>query len=41
MATPKIVPAPQPDGWISDKDFRHMKSLGMNDPQEYEPYTGG
>ena len=40
MATPKIVPAPQPDGWISDKDFRHMKSLGMNDPQEYERLMG-
>ena len=34
--SPVVMPGPQPDGWISTEDFEHMRSLGMNDPEEYE-----
>ena len=34
--SPVVMPGPKPDGWISSDDFEHMRSLGMNDPKEYE-----
>tara|TARA_Y100000356_G_C11212106_1_gene264020 strand:- start:216 stop:968 length:753 start_codon:yes stop_codon:yes gene_type:complete len=31
-----IIPNIQPDGYISAEDYGHMRSLGMDDPEEYE-----
>jgi len=38
--SPVVMPGPKPDGWISSDDFEHMRSLGMNDPKEYERLKG-
>ena len=32
----QLIPNIQPDGYISNEDFTHMKELGMDDPKEYE-----
>ena len=32
----QLIPNIQPDGYINSEDYTHMKSLGMNDPKEYE-----
>ena len=35
-----FAPQIQPDGYISEPDFKEMRALGMNDPKEFERLKG-